>query len=131
MDIATCEICGKEYDNYFRTYYIEENHVRTRVCTECRLKKTEGKYYYTNHVPTSIDGASIVTHIFPNKLQLLRYIHINTADKYIACIGWNGNIVDVHTEKKFWWVRGNCNLNYEDLPDWRKEIIRRYKTLDL
>lgn len=53
---TTCQICGKEYDNYMRTYYVEKNGEKTRVCRECRNKFCKGKFVYTNHIPDFCDG---------------------------------------------------------------------------
>ena len=123
---TTCEVCGKEYDNYMRTFYINKQNKRTRVCLNCRNELSEG-YIYTNHIPAFCAGGDLDTYCFPVEEQLLRHIHKNTIKNYIACMDYSdGIIVDVCTTEKFWWVRGYSNLSQGKLPDWKEKVKELY-----
>lgn len=121
---TTCQICNKEYDNYMRTFYVQEKGIKIRVCPECRAAFCRDKFVYTNHIPLFCDGGDLITHCFETEEQLLEHILLETEkryinrEKYICCMGSDGTIIDVCTTEKFWWVRGYSNLTYGQLPNW-------------
>lgn len=128
---ALCEICGNKYDNYMRTMYIQyskNDNDRKCTCLECWRKEAIVKpYRYTNEIPMSCDGGDLITHLFNTKEDLLQYILDNTDDGDIACMDDDYNtIVDVNTNRKFWWVRGYANLDKNDLPNWKDKAIELY-----
>lgn len=125
---TTCKLCGKEYDNYMRTFYVEENGIKIRVCTECRGSFCRDKYVYTNHIPSFCDGGDLISRCFNNEENLLEYILSNTKEEYICCMGDDGIIVDVSKNKKFWWVRGYSSLN-NGLPNWKNKVKELYGEL--
>lgn len=130
---TTCEVCGKEYDNYMRTFYVESQGLKTRVCTQCRSKLCQGQHVFTNYIPLFCAGEDLVSHCFSTELQLLRFINSNTKfinsntkEDYIACMSNDGTIVDVSKNKKFWWVRGFSTLRPGSLPDWEEKVKELY-----
>ena len=116
---TTCQICGKEYDNYMRTFYVEENSIKTRVCLDCRKKLCHGKHIFTNHIPPFCDGGDIISRCFNTEKELLNYILSSTRNNNIACMSDDGTIIDVSKEEKYWWVRGYSTLESGTLPDWK------------
>lgn len=119
MYTTTCQICDKEYDNYMRTFYVEENGIKIRVCPECRSAFCRDEYVYTNHIPPYCDGGDLISRCFATENELLKYITSNTKDNYVCCMSEEGNIIDVCKTEKFWWVRGYSNLSCGQLPDWK------------
>lgn len=102
-----------------RTFYVEENDIKIRVCLECRKAFCSDKHVFTNHIPAFCDGGDLVSHCFNTEEELLDYILSSTIDCYIACMSDDGTIVDVSKNEKFWWVRGYSSLKPGSLPDWR------------
>ena len=123
---TTCNICGKEYDNYMGTFYVKENGIQIRVCLECRKIFCHDKHVFTNHIPVFCDGGDLVSHCFDTEEELLEYILSSTRDGYIACMSNDGSIVNVSKNKKFWWVRGYSTLNPCALPDWKSTVNKLY-----
>ena len=120
---TTCELCGKEYENYHLTFYILENGEKTRVCKKCRKSFIDNrKYVFVNYVPGYCDGCDSIARSFNTEEELLEYINANTEDGTIACMGDN-NIIDVYKNKKFWWVRGYSTLTKGKLPNWKDMVI--------
>lgn len=126
---TTCQLCGKEYNNYMRTFYVEENGIKIRVCSECRRAFCIDKYVYTNHIPAFCDGGDLISHCFDTEKELLDYVLSNTTDKYICCMDNDGTIIDVSKNEKFWWVRGYSSLKQDALPNWRDKVIELYGSL--
>lgn len=122
-----CKLCGKKYNNYMRTFYVEEYGKKIKVCMECRKIFCRDKYVYTNHIPPFCDGGDLVSHCFKTEKELLEYILSNTDDNYICCMDEkDGAIVDVKKDKKYWWVRGFSNLKSESLPNWKSVVKELY-----
>lgn len=122
-----CEVCGDEYDNYMRTFYIEEKGKRTCVCLKCRKRLSAGKYAFTNHIPAFCDGGDLVTRIFENEQQLKDFV-LSRADKDQIVTISDFDIVEVDKTKEFWWVRGSVSKEI-DLPnfyDALKELGYKY-----
>jgi hypothetical protein len=126
MYTTTCNLCGKEYANYMRTFYVQENGIKIRVCPECRRAFCRDKYVFTNHIPAFYDGGDLISHCFYTEEELLDYITSNTKENYICCMDQTGTIVDVCTNKKFWWVRGYSSLTYGQLPNWESAAEEIY-----
>ena len=120
---TTCQICGKEYDNYMRTYYVEENGIKIRVCQDCRRIFCSDKHVFTNHIPTFCAGGDLISRCFKTETELLDYILTSTTDCFIACMDQDGTIVDVSKNEKFWWVRGYSTLKAHSLADWN-DVVR-------
>lgn len=121
MEFTTkCEVCGKEYDNYFRTFYVEEKGIKTKVCSHCGTELLKNKeYVYHKEIPTYVDGADLVYKVLDSEEEALNYIKENTEENYIACMSRTGNaIIDVCKTEKFWWVRGYVKLTKGVLPYW-------------
>jgi hypothetical protein len=118
---TTCELCGKEYDNYHCTFYIqEENGNKIKVCMRCRKSYCENKKYtFMNHIPNFFDGGVCTTICFNTEEELLKYIEDNTKENYIVCMADDGDIIDVSKQGKGWWVRGYSTLTPGKLPNWR------------
>lgn len=123
---TTCQLCGKEYDNYMRTFYVEENGTKTRVCLDCRKELCHGKHVFTNDIPAFCDGGDLISRCFSTEKELLDYIFSSTRDYNIACMSSDGTIVDVSKENKFWWVRGYSTLKPGTLPDWKAMVKNLY-----
>ena len=123
---TTCQLCGKEYDNYMRIFYVQENKTKIRVCPDCHRALCRDKYIFTNHIPAFCDGGDLVSHCFETEEELLDYITSNTKDNYICCMDQTGTIIDVCTTKKFWWARGCSSLAYGKLPDWQSIVDEIY-----
>lgn len=126
---TTCQICGKEYDNYMRTFYVEENGKRTIVCIECRNEFCKDKFVYTNHIPDFCDGGNLVSHCFKTEEELLQYVTSSTDENSICCMGYDGAIVNVSKSIKAWWVRGFSTLSKGTLPNWRDKVKELYGEL--
>lgn len=126
MFTTTCNLCGKEYDNYMRTFYVQEKGIKIRVCPECRSAFCRDKFIFTNHIPEFCTGGDQVSHCFETEDQLLNHILSETKENYVCCMSTDGVIVDVCTNKKFWWVRGYSNLTYGQLPDWKETAEEIY-----
>lgn len=116
---TTCQLCGKEYDNYMRTFYVQEKGIKIRVCSDCRSAFWRDKYIFTNHIPAFCDGGDLVSHCFNTEEELLDHIVSKTRENYVCGMDQTGTIIDVCTTEKFWWVRGYSNLTYGQLPDWQ------------
>lgn len=115
---TTCQFCNKEYDNYMRIFYAQENKMKIRVCPDCHRAFCKDKYIFTNHIPAFCDGGELVSHCFETEEQLLEHILSETKENYVCGMSSDGTIVDVCTTKKFWWARGCSNLTYGQLPNW-------------
>jgi hypothetical protein len=121
MEYTTkCENCGNLYDNYMRTFFIEEKGERKCVCLDCRKSLCKGKIWYTNHIPTFCDGGNLVTKIFESVADLADFILKKTDADDIATFG-DYTIVDVSKSRKYWWVRGYVSHSL-DLPTFNETI---------
>lgn len=119
MYTTTCNLCNKEYNNYMRTFYVQENKTKIRVCPDCHRAFCRDKYIFTNHIPAFCDGGDLVSHCFNTEEELLDHITSETRENYVCGMNQDGTIIDVCTTKKFWWVRGYSSLTYGQLPDWK------------
>lgn len=126
---TTCNICGKEYDNFMRTFYVEDSGIKIRVCLECRSKYCRDKNVYTDHIPPFCDGGDLISHVFKTKEELLQYIVSSTTNNNICCMENDGTIVDVNKNEKFWWVRGFSSLDKGSLPNWKDKVRELYGEL--
>lgn len=131
--MVKCNICGRNYSNYMRTFYVENKGEKTLVCNECRKETTYGKISYTNYIPTFVDGGDIVTKIFETKQELKDFILKDTDEEDIATLKIDTTvenfskivpeytIIDVvKNEQDRWYVRGwvSCEI---DLPKFEKK----------
>lgn len=128
--IAKCEFCGKEYDSYVRTFYIQypgDNGDRKCCCLECRKGKMVLKpYRFINHVPTYVDGADIVARLFDYKTDLIEWLKKEySRENEVLCYD-EGLVMTLSKKEKFWWVLGHANLEKGDLPDWRETAAKYY-----
>lgn len=131
-----CKICGKEYENYHMTFYIENNDTTTCVCRDCFYDKIknikDNKFYFHNHIPNFVDGASKVLKIFDTKEELIDFINTSfKKDNNIICREYNMHdqtldIITVQTDEKHWWVHGTTNLPKEIFPDWKLKVIELF-----
>ncbi len=117
---AKCELCGKEYDDWMRRYYVEYKGQKTCVCSGCRHKFVQDKYWFINYIPAYCDGGDLVAKCFDTLEELREYIVSNTKENQIATFN-NGWIVDVYTTKEFWWVRGSVSHKL-DLPSYHNTL---------
>lgn len=133
--ISKCKICGKEYDNYMRTFYIQysnNENDRKCCCQECWHREAHKKpHMYTNHIPTFCDGGDLITRLFDTKEELFCWIvnNIKTDENDVLCCSHDGNIITVNKKIKHWWVHGFSTLEQGDLPDWRGTVIRYHGSL--
>ena len=106
MEFTTkCENCGNLYDNYMRTFFIEDKGEKKRVCLDCRKNLRKGKIWYTNYIPTFCDGGDLITRIFDSIEDLTDFVLSKTDNDDIVTFS-DYTIVDVSKSKKYWWVRG-------------------------
>lgn len=121
MEYTTkCENCGNIYDNYMRTFFIEEKGKRKCVCLDCIKNLRKGKIWYVNYIPTFCDGGDLVTRIFESVAELTNYVLEKTDADYIATFE-DYTIVDVSKSRKYWWVRGYVSHSL-DLPKFNETI---------
>lgn len=115
MEYTTkCENCGNLYDNYMRTFFIEEKGERKCVCLDCRNNLRKGRIWYTNHIPAFCDGGNLITRIFDSIEDLTDFVLSKTDNDDIATFS-DYTIVDVRKSRRYWWVRGYVSHKI-DLP---------------
>lgn len=121
MEYTTkCENCGNLYDNYMRTFFIEEKGERKCVCLDCRNNLRKGKIWYTNHIPTFCDGGDLITRIFDSIEDLTDFVLSKTDNDDIATFS-DYTIVYVRKNRNYWWVRGYVSHKI-DLPTFNETI---------
>lgn len=125
--MVKCEICGVNYDDRVRTFWIQyssDNNDKKCTCRQCWDKETKLKpYHFQNHIPNCCTGGDLCRHLFDTKEDLLKFILDDTNDGYVACMCREGNeIVDVGLTCLDWWVRGYATLDKGTLPYWEDKV---------
>lgn len=124
-----CSICGKEYDNYKRTFYIQYSTDKDKkcCCLSCMNKNAKLKpYRFRNYVPNYYKGEDVITSLFDTKNDLIVWLNkeYGKNGEKILCCDDTGDIITVDTEKPFWWVVGCSNLKQVDLPNWKETVVK-------
>lgn len=131
---AKCEICGKEYDNYMRTFYIQysdNDNDRKCCCSVCKCNEIISKpYKFTNYIPDFVDGGNLITRLFDTKDDLVKWLNktYNNENEELCCSD-SGTIVIVDKKKRQWRIEGFSNLKKGDLPDWEETVIKYHKSI--
>lgn len=129
-DIYTkCELCDKEYENCFFTYYIQQaDDAETKkcVCPNCKNKQKHIKSFYFETKAEPLTKQDVVTRFFNKREDVIDYILNNTQEDYVACMEYMDNsfstIVAVNEKDGSWSVMGAANINEGDLPLWYSKV---------
>ena len=131
--MSKCEVCGKEYDSYMRTFFVQNSNDESSkkcCCRECLNKEAAKKpHRYTNHIPSFCDGGDLIIRLFDTKEELIEWLKDNlnySKDTEELCCSEDGSIITVKKTEKYWWVHGFSTLEKYDLPYWREVVIKLY-----
>lgn len=133
--ISKCEICGKEYDSYHTTFYIQysrNDDDRKCACPDCIGKEKNCKpYRFANHLPMYCDGFDTIVNMFDTKEEAVEWILNKYQDSpnRIVCMDKAGVILTVSKDEKFWWVVGGSNLETGTFPNWKEKVIELHGSL--
>lgn len=133
--IAKCEICGKEYDSYHTTLYVQYSdnpNNRKCCCLDCIGEESKKKpYNFIKHLPMFCDGFDTTMNLFDTKDDIVNWIIKNyqRSSNEIICMDTDGKILIVTKDKKLWIVVGNTNLEKDTFPNWKDKVIELHGSL--
>lgn len=131
---AVCDICGKKYDNYMRTFFVQYSNDSTDrkcCCGDCLSKESRKKpHRYTNHIPMYYDGGKLITRLFDSKEEMIDWLikNVKREDEELCCAR-DGEIIAVNKNEKFWWVDGFSTLDIGDLPNFEDTVIKYHGSM--
>ena len=125
---AVCEICGKDYDNYMRTFKLKvRNSVKT-LCHDCfktELKRIEqsDKFWFYPHIPGFCEGCDLQLEVFDSLAELSKKLKEFKQYGTLATDDADNPptfVMTVEDNGEHWWVHGYSNgAKALNLPDWR------------
>lgn len=116
---AICQKCGKEYDNFMRTFKVKTDDEDFIVCKECQDKYKEmaelhNEIWFLAHIPAFCTGGNLTLRIFKNTKDFTDFLSTLPLKK--DKIVYSDNMVmTIDNKGKNWWVHGYTNASLKEL----------------
>lgn len=120
---AICQECGKEYDNFMRTFKVKTDDKELTVCRDCQNKyiyeiaKSHNKTWFLPHIPAFCDGGDLTLRIFKNIKDFTDFLNTipSKKEKIVYDDKDVNTIMTIDNSGKNWWVHGYTNVKLKEL----------------
>lgn len=134
MEIKTiCQECGKEYDNFMRTFKIKNDDKELTVCRNCqdkyeKMAESNNEIWFLPHIPAFCEGGDLTLRIFKNIKDFTDFLNTIPSKKEKIVYGDQSidMVMTIDNSGKNWWVRGYTNAKLKELgyEYWENHAIK-------